>query len=185
VLGTVFAKFDNIENPVFTIRVMDRQSLVNSVKGESVHNLLIQRSCPHCGATKLRFCGYSISTIYNYFECQECHKYVEYRFTSIAQIISYLLLVPIFIILVIGAVLVVNSRNLALLFLTCAALLFTFAIFRYGWAGQEATALNELPRDRIVIPVSQSKIRILISIIFLSILLGYIALFIFNMVRQQ
>ncbi len=149
-----------------------------------MHNLLIKRSCPHCGSPKLRFCGYSISTIYNYFECQECHKYAEYRFTSIALIIAYLTLVPIFIILVIGAALVITSRYLAFLFLVGSALLSTFIIFRYGWAGQEVTALNKLPSDRIIIPVSQSKVRVLISIIFLSILLGYIALFIFNMVHH-
>jgi hypothetical protein len=102
-----------------------------------------------------------------------------------AQIIAYLTLVPIFIIVVIGAVLVVTSRNIALLFLTCSALLFTFMIFRYGWAGQEVTALNELPKDRIIIPVSQSKVLVLFTIVFWSALVGYIAIFIINMVRQQ
>jgi hypothetical protein len=92
--------------------------------------------------------------------------------------------VPIFIILVIGATLVITSRYLAFLFLVGSALLSILIIFRYGWAGQEVTALDRLPGDRFIIPVSQSKIRITISIIFLSVLLGYIAIFIFNMVRQ-
>ncbi len=145
-----------------------------------------KRSCPHCGSPKLRYCGYSLSTIYTYFECQECHKYTEYRFTSIAQIIAYLTLVPIFIILVVGTALVTTSRHLALLFLISSALLSTFILLKYGWAGQEVTALNKLPSDdRIIIPLPKSKTCFIISLIFPSVLLAYIAIFIFNMVRQQ
>ncbi len=143
-----------------------------------------KRSCPHCGSPKFRYCGYSISTIYTYFECQNCHKYVEYRFTLTAQIIAYLTLVPIFVILIIGAALLAISRSLAFLFLAGFVLLSTFMICRYGWAGNEVTLLDNLPGNRFIIPVSQSKIRFFVSIIFLSILFGYIVIFIFNMIRQ-
>ncbi len=163
-----------------------RPDLQTTVKGERLLNLVKKRSCPHCGSHKLRYCGYSLSTIYTYFECQDCHKYSEYRFTSMAQIIAYLTLVPIFIILVVGAALVTISRNLALLFLTSSALLSTFILIRYGWAGQEVTALNILPSDdRIIIPVPRSKACIFVSSIFLSSLIVYIAIFIFNMIQQQ
>ncbi len=143
----------------------------------------IRKICPHCNSPALEYLGWTPGGFHYYFQCSNCHKYMEYYYSLTAQI-SIAAVTLLFFVTLVVLIVSLDSLKTGMFYFLAAAVLSSAISYKYRWVFIRIIPIDGLPDDRWIMPALKRSLRLILILILVIGFVIYTGGFLLNLSRQ-